>query len=48
MWTNPLKTADFVIFTEEILNEKLYFLSSVTRYRLTEKSDWNTKYCIVE
>ena len=28
MWPNPQFRADLVIFTEEILNEKLYFLCS--------------------
>ena len=28
MWTNPLKTAHLVTFTEEILNWKLHFLCS--------------------
>ena len=28
MWPNPRETADLVTFTEEILNEKLYFLFS--------------------
>ena len=27
MWQNPQETADLVIFTEEGLNGKLYFLS---------------------
>ena len=31
MWPNPLETADLVTFTEEILNGKLYFLSSFHR-----------------
>ena len=26
MWSNPQETADFVTFTEEILNRKLHFL----------------------
>ena len=30
MWPNPKKTADSVIFTEEILNGKLHFLCSHT------------------
>ena len=30
MWPNPQETADLVTFTEEILNEKLHFLCSVT------------------
>ena len=34
MWTNPQIPADLVTFTEEILNEKLHFLSS-------ETLDWN-------
>ena len=29
MWSNPQKTADLVTFTEEILNAKLHFFSSV-------------------
>ena len=28
MWRNPQETADFVTFTEEILNVKLHFLCS--------------------
>ena len=28
MWRNPQVTTDLVTFTEEILNEKLYFLRS--------------------
>ena len=28
MWTNPQFPADFVLFTEEILNVKLHFLCS--------------------
>ena len=28
MWPNPKETADLVTFTEEIHNEKLYFLCS--------------------
>ena len=28
MWLNPQETVDLVTFTEEILNEKLYFLCS--------------------
>ena len=31
MWRNPQETADLVIFTEEILNEKLPFLCSESR-----------------
>ena len=30
MWPDPLETADLVRFTEEIVNEKLNFLSSGT------------------
>ena len=26
MWPNPQVSADFVIFTEEVLNEKLHFM----------------------
>ena len=29
MWPSPQETVDLVIFTEEILNEKLHFLYSV-------------------
>ena len=28
MWPNPQETADLVIFTEETLNGRLYFLCS--------------------
>ena len=31
MWPNPQETADCVTFTEEIVNGKLHFLSSVER-----------------
>ena len=37
MWPNPQETADLVTFTEEVLNGKLYFLSSkdhVTLWKL--------------
>ena len=30
MWPNPQETADLVTFTEEIPNEKLHFLCSVS------------------
>ena len=33
MWPNPQETADLVTFTEEILNEKLRFLFSVSRLK---------------
>ena len=33
MWPNPQETTDLVIFTEEILNGKLYFLSRVSELR---------------
>ena len=33
MWLNPQETADLVAFTEEILNEKLHFLSSVAFFQ---------------
>ena len=33
MWPNPQETADLVTFTEEILNEKLRFLCSVSRLK---------------
>ena len=36
MWTNPQETADLVTFTEEILNEKLHFLGSVTLVFFTQ------------
>ena len=29
MWPNPQESADFVTFTEKILNGKLHFLCSV-------------------
>ena len=38
MQPNPQFPADFVIFTEEILNGKLYFLCSKLRNNLSEKS----------
>ena len=31
MWLNPQETADLVVFSEEILYRKLYFLSSVLK-----------------
>ena len=34
MWTNPQEAADLVTFTEEILNENLYFLFSVSEIKL--------------
>ena len=34
MWPNPQETADFVTFTEKILNGKLHFLCSETRTNL--------------
>ena len=37
MWSNPQKTANLVTFTEEILNEKLDFLCSVTYLEITHK-----------
>ena len=33
MWPNPQETADFVTFTEEILNGKLHFLCSADGFR---------------
>ena len=36
-WRNP-DPADFLTFTEEILNEKLHFLCSVTKMKVTHKS----------
>ena len=35
MWPNPQETADFVTFTEKILNGKLHFLWSETCQHLT-------------
>ena len=32
MWQNPQETGDLVTFTEEILNGKLYYLSSVIQF----------------
>ena len=37
MSSNPQKTANFVTFTEEILNGKLDFLCSVTYLEITHK-----------
>ena len=34
MWPNPQETTDLVTFTDEIVNEKLYFLCNVTTFRL--------------
>ena len=31
MWSNPLFPADLATFTEKILNEKVYFLSSISK-----------------
>ena len=42
MWPNPQETADLVILTEEILNEKLHFLCC--RYSTLHVSlgyEWN-------
>ena len=36
--TKPQFPADFLTFTEEILNEKLHFLCSVTKVKVTHKS----------
>ena len=32
MWPNPQETADLVIFTEEILDRKLHFFCSDSRF----------------
>ena len=46
MWPNPQEAADFVTFTEEILNGKLHILSSVTIYVFSflELRFWFTVY----
>ena len=33
MWPNPQETADLLVFTEEILNEKLHLLCSYFRWQ---------------
>ena len=43
MWPNPQETADFVKFTEEILNETLHFLWSVILF--DGQRDTATKTC---
>ena len=39
MWTNSQKTSDLVTFTEEILNGKLHFLRSATKFCLHDVHD---------
>ena len=39
MWPNPQETASSVTFTEEILNEKLYFLCSDTPWQECSSED---------
>ena len=34
MWPNPQETADLVTFTNEVLNDKLHFLCSVTYFQV--------------
>ena len=43
MWPNTSKTADFAIFTEEILNGKLHFLCSASQYQKSNRKIflWN-------
>ena len=41
MWPDPQETADFVIFTEEILNGKLHFLCSVKNIEIEGNNDMN-------
>ena len=40
MWPNSQETANFVTFTEEIPNEKLYFLCSVS-FPLSNQVDYS-------
>ena len=46
MWPIPQKTADFVTFTEEILNEKLHFLCSMNDFVISLWSYLNFKELI--
>ena len=48
MWPNPQKTADLVIFTEEILKEKLHFLcSDIQSMGMNIMTRWNAKFLVV-
>ena len=53
MWPNPEFAADLVTFTEEILNEKLHFLSNAgtfsnvmtkDQFPLKENFPWKSKW----
>ena len=47
-WPNPQKTADLVIFTEEILKEKLHFLcSDIQSMGMNILTRWNAKFLVV-
>ena len=47
MWTNPQCPADLVTLTEEILNEELHFLCSVTSTTLPGDCLWNISFLIL-
>ena len=47
MWTNPQCPADLVALTEEILNEELHFLCSVTSTTLPGDCLWNISFLIL-
>ena len=44
MWSNPQETADFVTFTEEILNGKPHFLCSEYT-KTTRQIIWSNLFC---
>ena len=44
MWPNPQETADFVTFTEEILNGKLHFLCSAIYVITNSDTTFKTVY----
>ena len=55
MWPNPQFSADFVIFTEEMLNGKLHFLYSdheyltgSKQYMIGKKNYWYHKVCWIK
>ena len=47
MWPNPQFSADLVTFTEEILNEKLYFLCSDCQFGGGVCSEWLHKWFFI-
>ena len=47
MWPNPQFPADLVTFTEEILNEKLHFLSSVKSLQYIPKESVGKIGCLM-